>query len=123
MLLSLATLIQDGRTSLSLAAESGHTRIVERLVTAGADPCAKDSIVEVQFEGLMLYLTHCTYHMSPHLLMLVPYDIPQCTWAPLHYAADNGHAQIVSVLLAHPGVDVNATDNVRMHDENFPMSC
>ena len=34
------TVLQDGRTALSVAAEKGNIRIVERLTAAGADACA-----------------------------------------------------------------------------------
>ena len=35
---------QDGNTALSVAAAKGHAHVVQRLLAAGADPCAKDKV-------------------------------------------------------------------------------
>jgi hypothetical protein len=37
----------------------------------------------------------------------------QCGWTPLYMACFNGHMEVVKLLLAHPGVDINKADKVR----------
>ena len=67
-----------GDTALIMAAWSGHTDVVERLLAVrGIDVNAKGSKFDAGFTAL--------------------------TWA-----ATNGHADVVELLLAAPGIDVNA---------------
>ena len=44
--------MQDGRTALSLAAERGYIRIIERLITAESDICAVDKVRECIIDGV-----------------------------------------------------------------------
>jgi ankyrin repeat protein len=37
----------------------------------------------------------------------------QYGWTPLLRACDNGHMEVVKLLLAHPGVDINTANKVR----------
>ena len=51
-------LFQNDQTSMSVAAEKGYTRIVTRLIAAGADPCAKDKVC-VEFKLVRRELWCC----------------------------------------------------------------
>jgi hypothetical protein len=37
----------------------------------------------------------------------------QYGYTPLYIACNNGHMEVVKLLLAHPGVDINKADKVR----------
>jgi hypothetical protein len=37
----------------------------------------------------------------------------QYGWTPLWGACEKGHTEVVKLLLAHPGVDINKADKVR----------
>ena len=37
----------------------------------------------------------------------------QCGETPLYMASMQGHVEVVKLLLAHPGVDINKAENVR----------
>ena len=93
--------------ALMLAAREGHTAIVERLLAAGADVNAKD------YAGnTALILAADRGHTAiVKLLLEEGADVNANGSYALIDAAEGGWTDIVELLLAVPGIDVNAKEN------------
>jgi ankyrin repeat protein len=74
-----------GVTALHFAAEHGNRRIVEKLIAANADVDAKDRY------GWAVPLSIGGWATDSRRL--------PCRWTPLHFAAEYGHFEAISVLL------------------------
>ena len=131
--------MQYGWTPLHYASVNGHTDTVRALLThPGVDVNAKDKVGTREnknssfepdlglFNDHMAWLTSahkgqilsCRYVFPAALTARQPMLSPnsplmQCDSSALMRATFKGFAEVVQVLLAHPGVDVNIKDNVR----------
>ena len=116
--------MQDGSTPLHMAANNGHTAILEALVTAGAEVNVTD---KVHIPPALLFLSPCLPRVCGrgmvaeeavrwYAIHLAPTDGVkvwgvQHGWTPLIHAAANGLFAIVDALVA-AGVDVNVQQKV-----------
>jgi hypothetical protein len=95
----------DGFTPLYLACKNGNVAMVERLIAAGSQ------VDKVSKRGTPLFMAaHDNRLDVVTLLIAAGADVNKAGFhnaTPLHGAAQNGHAGIVSVLLETPGVDLN----------------
>ncbi|PNY26502.1 Ankyrin repeat domain-containing protein 50 [Tolypocladium capitatum] len=115
-----------GRTPISFAAEHGHQNIVKVLLAKGASPNSKGPSLQLlpgwerrlTDTGRPYFIDHNTKRtMWLNLRISDPsYDIEEDIvndgLAPLSYAALNGHAAIVELLLAIENVEADQKDNV-----------
>jgi ankyrin repeat protein len=106
---------KSGRTPLHLAAENGHTSIVEVLLTKGAHVNAVD-----RDRAIPLHFATKNGHKNIVKTLLENGASVNCIYrsgkTSLHLAAESGHTNIVKVLLEN-GAEVNYVDI----DEKTPL--
>ncbi|UKZ77987.1 hypothetical protein TrVFT333_005721 [Trichoderma virens FT-333] len=120
------------RTPLSLAAESGNTAAVKKLLATKG--------VDINIRARTSYGDHGRTPLSYAAgegreevvkLLLAMDDIDPDLWdmrssaygrTPLSYAAENGHSAVVKLLLGHPGVDPDYRTNYWSSSRRSPLS-
>jgi ankyrin repeat protein len=98
----LATRDLEGRTAVHIAAELGHTNVINKLALYGADLSAADSEGDTRLHGAAA-AGHTTV-IELLLQLEVQVDQPnllQQNITPLHLACSAGNEQAVCVLLEH----------------------
>lgn len=99
----------NGDTPLHLAVEKGATKLVSLLVSRGAEVNIHDTVGR---SALYVAIMKKSVALADFLLKngtdVTTPDPDALT--PLHFAADNGQAKIVTLILNQPGVDVDAAD-------------
>ena len=99
----------NGRTALFWASMRGHLAVVRELLDHGADVSARNDA------GLtpLMRACYCGHAATAAELLRVGADVNAvCNdgWSALMEAAIDGYVDVVRVLLAVPGVDVNLTN-------------
>lgn len=85
---------------LGVASQNGHTQTVERLLEGGANVNHQDTVRHnIEWKHLYLYVS-CNHEMT-HLPILCPLHSTQLGFTALVYASQNGHVEVVQVLLLH----------------------
>lgn len=107
---SPALSLQEDSTALFVAASKGHVETLRVLLAAGADPLATDAVscTEVCRRTMGWWRLRAPCRMLVASGRLASSQLAthlQSGWAPLHAAAAIGHAPVVALLLATPGVD------------------
>ena len=102
---------QTDWTPLIDAARLGHLESVRVLVAAGASLNSRSGVRRMhgfrESCGFVLLLIFSIIYCCNSF-----YLARQLGYTPLHYAAKNGHAEVVAFLLATPGVTASILDNV-----------
>lgn len=93
----------SGTTLLMVAARNGNTELLEFLLRSGANVLNINGYGETAIALAALY----GRKMAVQMLIDAGAKIDGPEWGPLHYAAYNGHDQVVRLLLLR-GANVNA---------------
>eukprot|EP01032_Pedospumella_encystans_P014831 gene14831-17009_t len=107
---------QDGETALSWATSKGHAAVVSVLLNAGADVNTKDS---GGYSPLMIAARAGYTEIVRELLQQTQIKLNStnlCSASALSYACEEGHTDIVALLLQH-----GAFPNKRGMDETTPL--
>ena len=103
---------KDGMNPLSIAAENGHTEVVEVLLKNEANIEARN---DKNSNFTPLHYAAENGHAKVVEVLLkngAPVDFSdKYDNTPLHFAARNGHTEIVKALLTGEGIDINAREN------------
>uniref|UniRef100_I3J835 Ankyrin 1 n=1 Tax=Oreochromis niloticus TaxID=8128 RepID=I3J835_ORENI len=86
---------KNGLTPLHLVAQEGHVGIADTLVKQGASVYAASRVISTEYTYLVHQMTH-------HIFM---------GYTPLHQAAQQGHTDIVTLLLKHGAQPNEITSN------------
>lgn len=99
---SLKAVAHKASTALLLAAQHGHVRVVAALL---AVPEIDVNALDSTTRSAHMRPSQGPVHVGQQLQLLASAGA-----TALHYACANGHTAVVELLLAAPGVDVNASD-------------
>ena len=111
-----------GRTALHLAALKNHGAIARLLIDAGADIEIRSNVSSNQFRDYRSTPLFMAGFMGntevAEVLIAAGADVnvydqyPGERWAVLHYAAENGHLDVVTLLVAN-GANIDITTSIR----------
>ncbi len=101
-----------GFTPLHLAVRRGHTAVVELLLHLPSMDANIDANVNASPpSGLKPWESHHFNLCRPNLFLKAPKELPTAgNLTPLHFAAMDGHTEIVDLLLNWPGIHVAPLD-------------
>ena len=110
-----------GNTPIHYAAMGNHYTVVRLLLEAGADPLSPKTKEHLHIpshsstrptKGETALYYSCTFGHLESVEELLKFIDPSCltTVFPLHWAAATGSAELISLLLKFPGVEVNSRE-------------
>jgi ankyrin repeat protein len=101
-----------GFTPLHLAVRRGHTRVVELLLhVPSMDANVGATVNACNPSGLKPWESYDLMLCRPNLFLKAPKELPPAgNLTPLHFAAMDGHTEIVDLLLKWPGIHVAPLD-------------
>ena len=98
-----------GQTPLHWAAKQGYPKVVEALLIAGVDPDKKDDILEYTALHFAAVNGEASRVEVAKVLLKWKADPNVQDYdggTPLHIAANRGHAEMVTILLSVPNIDL-----------------
>ncbi len=112
-----------GFTPIHLAVRRGHTAVVELLLHV---PCMDANVVATVTacnpSGLKPWESHHSKMCRPKLFLKAPRELPSAgNLTPLHFAAMEGHTEIVDLLLKWPGIHVAPLDTTGLSPYDYSI--
>jgi ankyrin repeat protein len=112
-----------GFTPLHLAVRRGHTAVVELLLhVRSMDANVGANVNGCNPSGLKPYDSIDLFLCRPNLFLKAPKELPPAgNLTPLHFAAMDGHTEIVDLLLKWPAIHVAPLDTKRLSPFHYSI--